>query len=185
MSRLDVSKVVSGSTPVPGGSPRTSGFSADGGVGLRRTVLKAIAGSALAVGGNVLSWGARTSPAQAETSPDGSLGWDVCRVNYTPDADTSGDYVNWGAACNGANFRSSIYCNSGGWHRKDYTSSGFQTRDYIRVHDRCWSPSDGRTSWRWVVASSGNEFRCSDGKMIVTNAGSSSVTYTTVCRRQV
>ncbi|WP_418062696.1 hypothetical protein [Pimelobacter simplex] len=144
-------------------------------------MLKAIGASAVAVGGGVLSWGTR---AAAETSPDGTLGWNDCRVDYAPDADTGGRYYGWRAACNGATYRSSDYCNAIGWHRKDSSRGPGGMVDYIRVHNRCWSPSDGRNAWRWTIAASGNTFRCSDGRVVVTYSGGGQA-YNTVCRWQV
>jgi hypothetical protein len=172
MSRLDLTQVVSGSERPASPAERMTIINS-GQTSTRRTVLKAIGVSAVAVGGGVLSPSMR---AAAETAPDGTLGWNVCRVDYDPDADTGGAFYGAAPACNGAIYRSSEYCNSNGWHR-DGSQPGI---DYIRVHNRCWSPADGRNAWRWVVASSNSTFRCSDGRIVV--SGNS---YNTVCRFRV
>lgn len=147
----------------------------------RRTVLRVLGVAALSVGGTVLSWGTMAKPAWAETGPGGLRGWDVCRVDYAPDADTSGAYVNRPAACNSGTYRGSTYCRSG-WHRTDTAVQGPATIDYNAVSNRCWSSSDGRNSWRW--AAGGVTYRCSDGNAKACASGGCS-SYNTVCRAAV
>lgn len=156
----------------------------------RRRVLQAMSASSLAVGSGFLSLLAqsRLFPAAAETAPDGRLSWEVCRVDYAPDPDTSGIYTSWQAACNSGSFRGSDYCNSNGWHRKDSVTTDGITANYNSVSNRCWSTADGRNAWWWEARrDSGSPlraFRCSDGRLIRT-VGGTSATYDTVCRALV
>jgi hypothetical protein len=190
-------QIVSADEPPSAPSPRRS----LGGLRFapkRRVILKAMVFGCVALGGQFLLMTTRISKAWGiETSPDGtSQGWELpCSWDYPEQTDTSGDYVSWNGACIGGDFRGSNYCGDNGWHRRDtiHVPNNYD-KDFSRVHSRCWSNSslnrpsgaDSLNSWRWKIQSSGNVFRCSDGKMVVTllpDGGSH--TYDTVCRWEV
>lgn len=162
----------------------------------RRTVLKTLIVTSAALGGSMLSWGARpfVPAARAETSPDGtSTGWDDCGSEdyggagwQAGQADTSGDYATWYGACLGGQYRSSVYCNGAGWHRRDtIVIDPGETYDYMRISTRCWSSDPNpRNAWKWqskrkTAGAPFQTFRCSDGKRVRLETG---FTVYTICR---
>ena len=161
----------------------------------RRTVLRAIAVSSLALGGKFLSWGTRLTmpPASAETSPDGTRqGWNHCHFDYTPQRDTGGLYEDWPPACHNGTANghhiSSKFCNESGWHRRDNGADGGVRWDYDSLSSRCWGGNVSKNAWRSKSkAGRGHPatlFRCSDGRYTrCTSNGCDS--FATVCRAEV
>jgi hypothetical protein len=142
----------------------------------------------LVVGGNFLSLGTRIGWSKAYADgPAGLTSWPACGgVDYVPDSDTSGAYQSWQPACNGGDYRSSVYCDANGWHRRDTVTIDPNTYvDYDAVTTRCWGGSASRNAWHWDASKdpggTKKTFRCSDGNMIIHDTGGAH-TYHTVCR---
>ncbi|AEB42170.1 hypothetical protein [Micromonospora maris] len=151
----------------------------------RRTVLRGIAFSALAVGGFVASATSRfSSPAHAETGPGGLTGWDRndCKDafpnGYSPQKDNVGSHTARAAACFGGAYRGSTYCASG-WHRSGTVRDEPVTYTYKPVSNSCGATTK-KNAWRWTTPD-GVWWRCSDGNTTV-SAGGTTNTYFTICR---
>jgi len=161
----------------------------------RRTVLRGIALSGVAVGAAVLGWSPLSGmrSASAETGPNGLRGWDRndCKDaypvrsgypsgGYNEERDTGGAYTGSAAACYGGDFMGSDYCSSG-WHRSGTVRDAPITRTYVPISSACGSGAT-KNAWKWTAG--GRTWRCSDGHTTVSGGGSSR-TYLTICRAPV
>jgi hypothetical protein len=132
----------------------------------RRSFLRAavVGGGALAV--SMLGWVGERMPAFAATrtsiSPGNCLG-----------TDQPGDTPCWGA-----DFISSLYCASDGYHRTDSHNYGPYTDFYN------WRVGCGNyAGWTWHHPN-GHSHRCTDGNIReVTNATGRSFIYTSICSK--
>lgn len=158
----------------------------------RRTVLRSVGLAGATAGATVLGWSPfGASAARAETSPTGLVGWDAndCKDaypnGYSEQRDTTGAYVNSGAACYGGRVMGSTMCDSYGWHRSDRTSSGgwfgSTTTSYRPVSSACGATTT-KNAWRWTV--NGVTYRCSDGVTTVSSWWQN-YSYLSICRAKV
>jgi hypothetical protein len=163
----------------------------------RRTVLRAITLGALTAGAMAADWSGRLLPhrpafaASFESGPGGLVGWsnpangcaepypnrstyyNFQKTGYDEQADTSGSYTSYQAACFGGNFRSSGYCTSG-WHKNGLING----QVYTPISTTCGFTQQ-KNAWRWRT-SDGNTWRCSDGH---TTSGTN--VYFTICRARL
>lgn len=151
----------------------------------RRTVLKGITLSAVALGTGALNMAGATTPALAETSPTGLTGWDGndCKDaypnGYAEQKDNYGEYVNEPGACFGGTFIGSSFCDSAGWYRRGYDSY----RQYYRPISSACGSATTKNAWRWTV--NGVTYRCSDGRVTIPSYYYFSRTYLAICRAKI
>ncbi|MBP2477484.1 hypothetical protein JOF53_006356 [Crossiella equi] len=153
----------------------------------RRTLFKAVAFSAVALGASTLNlFGARS--ASAETGPFGLSGWDRndCRDaypnGYDEVGDTTGAYVNTYAACLSGTWRGSTYCEAG-WHKYGTYQNGAVQSQHVPISTSCGT-STTKNAWKWTTPD-GKVYRCSDGYSTFWGPGQSGQTYLTICRAPV
>lgn len=150
----------------------------------RRTVLKGVTLSAIALGTGALSM-AGASKAAAETSPTGLTGWDAndCKDaypnGYNEQRDNYGIYTAEPGACFGGTFIGSNFCDAAGWYRNE-TDRYNQT--YRPISSACGATST-KNAWRWTV--NGVTYRCSDGRITIPSYWYYSRTYLAICRAKV